>query len=144
LQSPGGGWEKYLYSYRLWGRTAYNPDADPETWQRWLKKQFGPVAEPAEKALASSSRILPLITTAHLPSAANNNYWPEIYTNMSVVDAAVPHPYGDTPSPKRFGAVSSLDPALFSRVDDFADALLKGEHDGRYSPLEVAQWLQEL
>src|SRR5207245_5071962 len=100
--------------------------------------------ESAETALAHASRILPLVTTAHLPSAANNNFWPEVYTNMSIVDEKVPHPYGDTPNPKRFGTVSPLDPQLFSRIDDFADALLKGESDGKYSPSELAQWLDDL
>jgi hypothetical protein len=79
-----------------------------------------------------------------LPSAANNNFWPEIYTNMPIVDAGRPHPYGDTPSPKRFGTVSPLDPGLFSRIDDFADELLSGTLSGKYSPIAVAWWLQDL
>jgi hypothetical protein len=57
------------------------------------------------------------------------------------VDAKRPHPYGDTPSPKRFGAVSPLDPAMFSGVDEFADELLKNQRTGKYSPLDVARWL---
>jgi hypothetical protein len=144
LHPAGGDSEKYRYYYRLWGRMLYNPDAEPETYRRALRSEFGAAAESAENALAHASRILPLVTTAHLPSAANNNFWPEVYTNMSIVDAAVPHPYGDSPSPKRFGTVSPLDPQLFSRVDDFADALLKGESDGKYSPAEVAKWLDDL
>jgi hypothetical protein len=163
LRPTGGDWEKYLYTYRLWGRLLYNPDAEPETWRRLLRKQFAAGAEPAEAALAHASRILPLVTTAHLPSAANNNFWPEIYTNMPIVDPARPHPYGDTPSPRRFGAVSPLDPELFSRIDDFADELLRtggsgkgtvpfrapceawsrenrdSPLSGKYSPLEVAR-----
>ena len=143
-QPPGGAWEKYLYSYRIWGRLLYNPDADPETWRRYLRSQFGHGGEAAETALGQASRILPLLTTAHLPSAANNNFWPEIYTNMPIVDAAKRHPYGDSPSPKRFGTVSPLDPELFSRVDDFADELISGKRTGKYSPIEVAQWLETL
>ncbi|HYL76689.1 MAG TPA: hypothetical protein VEU96_20915, partial [Bryobacteraceae bacterium] len=52
--------------------------------------------------------------------------------------------YTDTPSPKIFGNTSPLDPQLFSRINDFADELLKGERSGKYSPIEVAQWLEEL
>lgn len=144
LQPAGGDWEKYRYYYRLWGRLLYNPDAEAETWHRTLRKDFGRAAESAESVLAHASRILPLVTTAHLPSAANNNFWPEVYTNMSIVDANVPHPYGDSPSPRRFGTVSPLDPQMFSRIDDFADGLIKGEADGKYSPAEVAQWLDQL
>jgi hypothetical protein len=144
LQPKGGDWEKYAYSYRLWGRLLYNPDADADGWRQSLRTNFGAGAEATEAALAHASRILPLVTTAHLPSAANNNYWPEVYTNMSIVDASVAHPYGDSPSPRRFGTVSPIDPVLFSRIDDYADGLLKGQTTGQYSPLEVAFWLQEL
>jgi hypothetical protein len=78
---------------------------------------------------------LPIVTTAHLPSAANNNYWPEIYTNQSLVEPTQTE-YTDTPSPKTFGNTSLLDPQLFSRINDFADELLKGERSGKYSPIE--------
>jgi hypothetical protein len=136
--------EKYSYTYRLWGRLLFNPDADPETWRRELRHDYGEASDDVEKSLASASRILPLITTAHTPSAANNNYWPEIYVNMSLVDDTQRVPYGDTPTPRRFGFVSPLDPQLFSSIDQHADELIKGESSGKYSPIEVAHWLEEL
>jgi hypothetical protein len=141
LRPAGGDWQKYEYTYRLWGRLLYNPETDPDSWRRYLRHEFDRAAGPAEEALASASRILPLVTTAYHPSASNNRYWPEIYTNMPIVDENRPHPYGDTPSPRRFGTVSALDPELFSRVDDFAAELLEGRRSGRYSPLDVARWL---
>jgi hypothetical protein len=144
LRSADGDWEKYRYTYCLWGRLLYNPEAAPETWQRVLRREIGPGAEAAEAALSHASRILPLVTTAHCPSAANNNYWPELYTNMPIVDEKRPHPYGDTPAPKRFGTVSPLDPELFARIEDFAGELLEGKRSGKVSPVEVAQWLEEL
>lgn len=122
-------WQKFLYTYRVWGRLLYNPKAEFET-------------SAAERALASASRILPIITTAHMPSAANNNYWPEMYTNQPIVDARKNH-YSDTPAPKVFGNVSPLDPQLFYRINDYTDYLLKGERSGKYSPIEVAQWLED-
>ncbi|HYM12072.1 MAG TPA: hypothetical protein VEU62_15160, partial [Bryobacterales bacterium] len=141
--NPRYDWEKYLYTYRVWGRHLYNPSAEPDAWRRLLRTQFQAAAPAAEAALANASRILPLVTTARAPSASNNAYWPEIYTNMPVVDAGRKHPYNDTPSPKRFGTVSPLDPEMFSRVDDFAEELLKGERSDKYSPLDVAQWLED-
>jgi hypothetical protein len=42
-----------------------------------------------------------------------------------------------------FGNVSPFDPQLFARINDFADELLKGESNGKYSPIEVAQWLED-
>ena len=124
---PHWDWEKYLETYRVWGRKLYSP--------------YDPVD--VEPALAAASRLLPIITTAHLPSAANNNYWPEIYTNQSLVEPAKTE-YYDTPAPKIFGNTSPLDPQLFSRINDFVDELLKGERSGKYSPIEVAQWLEDL
>jgi hypothetical protein len=141
---PAYDFEKYLYSYRLWGRLLYDPDTDPETWRRSLRKQFGPGAAAVESALAHSSRILPLLTTAHLPSAANNNYWPEIYSDHSICEPIRANSYSDTPSPKRFGMVSPIDPELFSRIDDFAEELLQEKPSGKYSPAQVAKWLEDL
>ncbi|HEX6971725.1 MAG TPA: hypothetical protein VF234_05865, partial [Limnochordia bacterium] len=136
--------ENYRYWYRLWGRLLYDPDADPATWRRGLVRDFGRAAAACEAGLAAASRILPLLTTAHLPSAANNSFWPEMYTNMPIVNAGRPHPYGDTPAPKTFTAVSPLDPALFYRIDDYAADWLAGVPCAKYSPLQVADWLEEM
>ena len=140
---PRWDWEKYAYSHRVWGRLLYNPEAEPEIWQRYLRSRFGAGAPAIESALANGSRILPIVTTGHLPSAANNSYWPEIYLNQSLVDAQHPAPYTDTLAPKVFGNVSPLDPQLFSRMNDFADSLLDGHRNGKYSPIEVAQWIED-
>ena len=140
---PRWDWEKYVYGHRVWGRLLYNPDSDAEVWQRYLRAQFGAGAPAMEKALASGSRILPIVTTAHAASAGNNTYWPEVYLNQSLVDPSRPGPYTDSPAPRVFGNVSPLDPQLFYRINDFADDLLKGECSGKYSPVEVAQWIED-
>lgn len=140
---PRWDWEKYVYSTRVWGRSLYNPDCNAEVWRRYTQKNFGEGAPHVEAALATASRILPIITTAHGTSAGNNTYWPEVYLNQSLFDAEHWQPYNDTPSPRVFGNVSPLDPQLFSRINDFADQLLSGERDGKYSPLDVAQWIED-
>lgn len=140
---PRWDWQKYLYTYRVWGRLLYNPEAEPDVWGRYLAKEFGAAAPSFEAALANASRILPIVTTAHGASAGNNTYWPEVYVNQPIVDAEHPGPYGDTPSPRVFGNVSPLDPQIFSRINDFADELLKNDRTGKYSPVEVAQWIED-
>jgi len=140
--NPRWDWQKYTYSYRVWGRHLYNPETDPDVWRRAMRRDFGPVGADFENALANSSRILPVITTAHAPSAGNNTYWPEIYLNHSLIDAAHPGPYTDGPIPRVFGTVSPLDPQLFYSMNDFADDLLKGERSGKYTPIEVSRWLE--
>jgi hypothetical protein len=142
--APTYDWQKFAHTYRLWGRLTYNPDAAPETWRRQLASDFGPAAAACEAALAKASRILPLITLAHAPSASNNAYWPEMYTNMSIVRDDPPRPYYDAGKRPRFGAVEPFDPQMFSRIDEFADELISGTPGARYSPLEVAQWLDDL
>ncbi|HEV2274605.1 MAG TPA: hypothetical protein VGR96_10590 [Acidobacteriaceae bacterium] len=136
-------WQKYEYGHRVWGRLLYNPAADPDAWRRLMRSQFAGGADDLEEALANASRILPIVTTAHAPSAGNNTYWPEIYLNQSLVDADHPGPYTDTPAPKVFGNVSPLDPQLFSRMNDFAGELLGDAPGGKYSPIEVAQWIED-
>ena len=140
---PRWDWEKYLYSLRVFGRLAYNPDTPPDVWRRYLDKQFGAGRDAVELALANASRILPIVLTAHGVSAANNLYWPEMYTNLSIADPNNKNLYFDTPSPKVFGNVSPMDPQLFLRINDFAAELLKGERSGKYTPIECAQWIED-
>jgi hypothetical protein len=144
LNPKDGDWSKYRYTYRVWGRNLYSSDADAAGWQRYLRSEFKDAAAPMEQALSNASRVLPLLTTAHLPSASNNSFWPEIYTNMPIVEGSEKEPYSDTPEPKRFGTVSPLDPELFSTIEHHAAALLNGQASGKYSPVEVAQWLEDL
>jgi hypothetical protein len=175
---PHDAWRTYRLTYRMWGRLLYEPDADAEAWRRLLRADFRAGAAAAEAALSSASRILPLITTAHHPSAANNHYWPEIYTNQPIVtladlrvaagdstppasrgpsggrEASVegaasepdtrPHPYSDTARPKRFSNVSALDPETFCSVDEYVDETLRSAPSGRYTPADVAAWLDQL
>jgi hypothetical protein len=115
----------------VWGQALYDPESRTNS-------------QGAEKALESASRILPMITSTHGPSAANNTYWPEMYTAQPMVDPRKNNPYTDTPSPKTFGNASPFDPQMFSTVNGFADELVKGEGAGKYSPVEVAQWLEDL
>jgi hypothetical protein len=128
---PHWDWQKYRRTYQVWGGALSDPSARVDS------KGF-------DKALESASRILPIVTSAHAPSAANNTYWPEMYTAQPMVDPAHNNPYGDTPAPRTFGNAGPFDPQMFAGVNEFAGELLKGEHSGKYSPIEVAQWLEEL
>ena len=141
--TPKDDWEKFEYYYRVWGRHLYNPGAEPETWRRSLRSQFGPAAIPVETAVANASRILPLLTSAHLDSASNHSFWPEIYANMPIVIGSEPSPYTDTPEPRCFATVSPLDPQIFSTVAEHARDLLAGNPNPKYSPIEAAQWMED-
>ena len=142
--NPRYDFEKYRYTYRLWGRLGYNPDAHPEVWRRALRQEFGAAANEVENALASASRVLPLFTLAHGPAVSCTSYWVEIYSNIPIAKTDVEHPFPEVPDPKVFGNVTSFDPQLFQSGFQCGDALVEGRTTGRYSPLEVAQWLEDL
>jgi hypothetical protein len=141
--NPKYDWQKFELYFRVWGRRLYNPDADPEAWRRWMRADIGAGTEAMETAVAQASRTLPLVTSAHLPSASNHSFWPEIYTNMPIVIGSEPSPYSDTPEPKCFGTVSPLDPQTFSTSEEQGADLLFGTANPKYSPIDVAQWLED-
>ena len=141
--TPRWDWQKYEYATRIWGRLLYNPETKPEVWRRTMGREFGAGAPAMEDALGNASRILPIVTTAYAPSAANNLYWPEIYFNQSMVDEKHFEPYSDTRAPRVFGNASPFDPALFLSMNECAEELLAGTSSGKYSPIEIAQWIED-
>jgi hypothetical protein len=143
LEPEGGDWSKFAYAYRLWGRTLYDPDTSPEAWRRPLRAEFGAAAEPLERAMADASRILLLFTTAHCYTPSNRLSLYEIYTNLPIVIGSEPPYEKDTPAPYCAATVSPLDPQLFSSAREHADELLGGARSPRYSPVEVATWMEK-
>ncbi|MCG6857541.1 MAG: hypothetical protein LJE67_05690 [Salaquimonas sp.] len=138
-------WQKFEYTYRVWGRSLFDPEADPQVFRRFLVSKYGEAGDTCGRALASASRILPLITLAHTPTASNNSYWPEMYENMSLVHAAPQLPYGyELPRPSRFGTVGSCDPQLFMSPAEFASCLHEDRGVDRIAPLTWANWLERL
>lgn len=139
---PRYDYQKYEYFYRLWGRMGYNPDAKPEVWRRAFTKDFGRAALPVEKALGRVSAALPLFYLSHAVSANCTVYLPELYTN-SYIAKDQDWPY-DTEPPKVFGNISPADPQLFQSPNECGEALLEQVSTGKYTPVEVAHWLEEM
>lgn len=143
--APRYDWQKYGYQYRVWGRLLYNPDAPRDSWMRLLAHECGDAAEACERGLSLASRVLPLVTLAHGPSASNNHYWPEIYTNLSLIEGTGRRAYAfDMEAPIRFGNAPTFDSELFATAREYAELLLKGEPSHRYTPLDVADWLETM
>jgi hypothetical protein len=135
---------KFAATYMTWGRHLYNPDTDPTFYQRTLTQQFGPAGRALETALAASSRILPLVTTAWLPSASNHEFWPEMLTSVQVLPYTTLPLYGDSPPPHNVSAISPLDPQLFTTIGEHAENLVNNKQDARYNSSEVIAWLESL
>ena len=81
-----GRWEqdRYWFFYLCFGRLGYNPQTNPEVWKREFRQRFGESAERWEDAYISASRILPRITTVHLPGASEWSWWPEMDTGGAI------------------------------------------------------------
>ena len=135
---------KFALTYLTWGRYLYNPDTDPSFYHRYLKQQFGPAGPALETALAASSRILPLVTTAWCPSASNHEFWPEMLTPVSILPYTARPLYTDSPAPHNVSAISPLDPQLFTTIDQHAKDLIAGTVNARYNTSEVIAWLEAL
>ena len=128
-------WRKYGYTYLLWGRLLYDPDAPPETWRRHLRVgRTAPRPTTSRSRCATLSRVLPLVTSvARRRARPTMRYWPEIYTQpahlVRPASAAVQlrhstaRPTGVTASP--------LDPTMFYGVDEYVDDALAGNLQGR-------------
>lgn len=138
-------WRKYRYTYALWGRLLYDPEADPSAWQRILRSDYGDAAAHFEVALAQLSRVLPLVTVVHGVSGANNFYSPEMYVDLPISPWKLAMHYAwDTPQPATWEGSDSFDPELFYSVGEFADAALEGKLAPKYTPLEVATWIETM
>jgi hypothetical protein len=135
---------KFTLTYMLWGRYLYNPDTAPDFYHRYLKQAFGPAGPALESALAASSRILPLVTTAWCPSASNHEFWPEMLTPVSILPYTGRSLYTDSPAPHNVSAISPLDPQLFTTIDQHAKDLNAGTKNARYNTSEVIAWLEAL
>jgi hypothetical protein len=142
LEPQEGDFAKFEITYRQWGRTLYNPACKPQAWRRALRGKLGSGADAAQDALAYASRILALMTSAHLPSAANRRLWYEMYVNVGILPGETP--YTDTEAPRTFGSCGALDPEMFVSVFEHTDDLLAGRSNYKYSPAEVAHWLDQL
>ena len=142
LNPKEGDFAKFEISYRQWGRTLYDPETRPEAWRRTQRARLGAGADAAQDALAYATRILALLTSAHLPSASNHGLWYEMHWNMGIIPA--PTPYTDSPLPHAFGNCTALDPQSFSSIHEHADDMLAAKANCKYSPLEVAAWVDQL
>jgi hypothetical protein len=135
---------KFSLTYLLWGRYLYNPDTAPDFHHRYLAQAFGPAGPALGTALAASSRILPLVTTAWCPSASNHEFWPEMFTPLSILPPLGRPLYTDSPAPHNVSAISPLDPQLFTTIDQHAKDLVSGTVNARYNSSEVIAWLENL
>lgn len=143
-----GTWEdeRFWLWYIAYGRMGYNPDTEPGVWRDEFAARFGRAGEVLEKALAAASKIVPMITTAHMPVHPSLRYWTELNTGW----ALFPENNLDKPAHYDFvtgityGSTEPSDHGLFYGIDEYAGDLVSGKLAGKYSPLQAADWLDAM
>lgn len=137
-------WMKYELTYRIWGQRLHDANSPEEGWTRYLQRRCGSAASACNTALTSVGGILNIVTQTHAPSACNHTYNPEIYDNLSLLYPPSRLPYGsDFAQPGRFGTAPTFDPQLFSTAAELARDIMANTRSDRYSPLDVADWLDQ-
>ena len=137
-------WQKYIYTYKIWGRCVYNYETNDDNYTRYFKKNFGKASDHLVQSLSFASKILPFFTLVHGVSASNNSYWPEMYENMSIVNKSPHLPYSyDLHKPSRFGMSTSQDPNLIMSPIELANCIFKKKTINKYSPITMSNWFFE-
>jgi hypothetical protein len=120
--------ERYWYSFQLFGRLGYNPKTSAEVWDREFQRRFGSKGAPhMEKALSSASWILPRITATVFPYSKfpATVGWPEKQR------------WGDLPE---YSRAEGSDTAQFQGLDEAARDMLDGTESAKLSPEENSGW----
>ena len=134
--------ERYFMWYLCFGRLGYNPDCDAEVWRRDIRAAYGTQdAHNLERALSAAGKILPLITTFHMPVHPSLIYWVEISTGGALFPE---HNFNDGYHGKGYVNAKASDEGLFYAIDEYVDDYLARNVHGRYTPLQASAWLEDL
>jgi hypothetical protein len=141
-----GSWEfeRYWYFYLVFGRLAYNPEAEPEIWRRELHHRFGATAGDVEAAYRHASQIIPFITATHLPSAGEWRWWPEMDTGGRLTEYMHVQP-SDT---AQFYAIRAWKrtpnwhlETWDETIPGYVDDAIKGRLQGKMTPAAISRKL---
>lgn len=140
--------ERFWLWYTLYGRIGYNIHADGEIWESEFERRFGKAqGAQMEQALALSSRIVPLITTVHMPVHPSLRYWTELNTGWALfaennLNQMEPYDFYDQIT---YGSTEPSDHGLFYGIDEYAhDVCTAHRAQGKYTPQQYASWLEAL
>lgn len=140
--------ERFWLWYTLYGRIGYNTKADAEIWESEFEKRFGKKQGVLfQQALVSASRIVPLITTVHMPVHPSLRYWTELNTGWALfaennLNKMTTYDFYKSIT---YGSSEPSDHGLFYGIDEYAhDVYADQKAQGKYTPLQYAAWLEDL
>ncbi len=123
--------ERYWHFYRLWGRLTYNPQTQPEVWEREFTQRFGAQAGvPLMNALQLASKVLPRIVAAsyryqYFPTTRG---WAEMQRQDSL---------------PKFAAEEGSDTQQFMNPRDEAKSIIEGTDTAMRRPQETSRWFAQ-
>ena len=141
-----GEWEdeRFWMWYTSYGRLGYSADTEPEVWMRTFRARFGEKsASVIERGLRAASKIIPFITTIHMPVHPSLRYWTEMSTgyamfNENRIDGRKGY---DFQTEITYGSTEPSDHGLFYGIDEYVSDAAQGKFQGKYSPLQSAAFL---
>lgn len=138
--------DRFWNWYTIFGRLGYNTEANSEVWKSEFQVHFGTGAEAAEKALSIASKILPLITTVHMPVHPSLRYWPEMNTGWAIfeennMEASEAYDYY---THLTYGSTEPSDHQLFYGINEYVWDQKRNSLKGKYTPFQYSGWLWKL
>lgn len=144
-----GKWEdeRFWMWYTMFGRLGYRTDTPEQVWLREFEFHFGKErGRILEQALAEASKIIPMITTVHMPVHPSLRYWTEMSTGFALFDennTYTPEKY-DFQENITYGSTEPSDHGLFYGIEEYVSDCVKGTMAGKYTPVQYADWLLAL
>lgn len=137
-----GRWEdeRFFAWYTMFGRLGYNAQTDPEVWSSEFARHFGEKAATAQRALAAASKIVPFVTTVHMPVHPSLRYWTELNTGWALFkeNNIYEMQHFDCVPFLTYGSTEPSDHGLFYGIDEYAADLAADNVQGKYTPLQYA------
>ncbi|MCU4974069.1 hypothetical protein OB955_15170 [Halobacteria archaeon AArc-m2/3/4] len=150
----GGGWplfddsdlrhyewedDRYWAWYLLFGRLGYSRDTDPDVWERAFRARFDDAATDVLAAYRAASKVLPLLTAAHLTRHPMLINWAELDTGGALFGE---HNHNSALGDVTYASAEPSDPGLFYAIDEYVTDVIAEELSHKYTPLQIARWLE--
>lgn len=144
-----GTWEdeRFFAWYSMFGRIGYKHDVPDEIFEEEFKEHFGVDAGAAVmRTVAEASKIVPFVTTVHMPVHPSLRYWTELNTGWALFDENCVYPSdgSDYHQHITYGSTEPSDHGLFYGIDEYVAAVSDGEKLVKYTPVQYANELFEM
>ena len=144
-----GKWEdeRFWMWYTMFGRLGYCTDTPEKVWIREFDAHFGKGrGKILEQALAEASKIIPLITTVHMPVHPSLRYWTEMSTGFALFNEnnLYESEKYDFQKEITYGSTEPSDHGLFYGVEEYVKDCVEKKMAGKYTPAQYASWLLTL